>query len=167
MATSGSSLQTETMIGACNIKLEIAPAEDEIFKASFHRQCRKYAVSGNRECGGDNTEWGRNSECGGGNTKSSGRRHMRPEEAAMLEFPDRGVGCNCFVFNHLKLLYHLSRPIPSFQFRTLIGFIQITTCIRMHILLFPVRHGKSLQRICANCVLDCYLRDEPEWGRTF
>jgi hypothetical protein len=61
---------------------------------------------------------------------------MRPEGAAMLEFSDCCVQCDRFAFNHLKLLYDLSRPIPRFQFRTLIGFIQIVTCIRMQILLF-------------------------------
>jgi hypothetical protein len=167
MAISGSSLRTETVTGACDIKLKIETAEDEILKALFHGQCCKYAVSGNRKCAGDNTKWGGNGGYGGGNTKSSGRRHMRPEGAAMLEVPDYGVGCDRFVFNHLKLLYDLWRPIPRFQFLTLIGFIQIARCIRMQILLFPVRHGKSLQKIRANYVLDCYLREKPEWGREF
>jgi hypothetical protein len=120
---SGSSLRTETITGACDIKLEIEAAEDEILKASFHGQCRKYAVSGNRECGGENIKWGRIGGYGGGNTKSTGRRHMRPEGAAMLEFPDYGLECDRFLFNHLKLLYDPSRPISRFQFRTLIGFI--------------------------------------------
>jgi hypothetical protein len=34
----------------------------------------------------------------------------------------------------------------------------------MQILLFPVRHGKSLQKIRANYVLNCYWREEPEWA---
>jgi hypothetical protein len=116
MAISGFSLRTETITGAYNIKLEIETAEDEILQVSFHGQCRKYAVSENRECEGDNTKWGGNGECGRGNTKSSGRRHMRREGAATLEFPDCGVGSDRFVFNHLKLLYDLSRSIPRFQF---------------------------------------------------
>jgi hypothetical protein len=180
IAISGSSLRTEIITGACDIKLEIETAEDEILKASFHGQCRKYAVSRNRECGattqsgaeivnaGATTKGGGgNGGCGGRNIKSSGRQHMEPEGAAMLEFPECGVGGDHFVFNHLKLIYDLPRPIPRFQFRTLIGFIQIATCIRMQILLFPVRHGKSLQKIRANYVLNCYLREEPEWVREF
>jgi hypothetical protein len=92
---------------------------------------------------------------------------MRPEGAAMLELPDCRVGCDRFMFNRVKLLHDLSRPIPRFQFRTLTGFIEIVTCIRMQILLFPVRHAKALQNIRADYVLDYYLREELGWGRAF
>jgi hypothetical protein len=77
MAISGSSLRTETTTGACDIKLEIETAEDEILKASFHGQCRKYAVSGNRECGGNNTKGGRNGARGGNNKKWGRKWWMR------------------------------------------------------------------------------------------
>jgi hypothetical protein len=40
---------------------------------------------------------------------------MRPEGAAMLELPDCVVGYDRFAFNHLKLLYDLSRPFPDFD----------------------------------------------------
>jgi hypothetical protein len=51
LAISESSLRTERSPGHVISNWRIETAEDEILQALFHGQCRKYAVSGNHECG--------------------------------------------------------------------------------------------------------------------